>query len=86
METLQEMAARVLGAQVVVTPYDHRVPEMFDRERMHSLKCLPGGVLGRTAQLVEPLCVAPRPTSWSPTLTPRVLRPSCVNLDRELNA
>jgi GrpB-like predicted nucleotidyltransferase (UPF0157 family) len=46
-ETLEEKIARVVGEDVAVVPYDPCWPEMFERERIHLLSCLPADLIGR---------------------------------------
>jgi GrpB-like predicted nucleotidyltransferase (UPF0157 family) len=47
METLEEKIARVIKDEVTVVPYDPRWPEMFARERLHLLSCLPADLITR---------------------------------------
>jgi GrpB-like predicted nucleotidyltransferase (UPF0157 family) len=47
METLEEKIARVVKEEVAVVPYDPRWPEMFERERLHLLSCLPAELVER---------------------------------------
>jgi len=47
IETFGEKLARVLSEHVDVEPYDPRWPELFERERLHLLSCLPAGLVVR---------------------------------------
>ncbi len=47
METLEEKVARVLKDEVGVVPYDPRWPELFEKERLHLLSCLPTDLVKR---------------------------------------
>jgi GrpB-like predicted nucleotidyltransferase (UPF0157 family) len=47
METLEEKVARVVKEEVAVVPYDPRWPEMFERERIHLMFCLPSDLVKR---------------------------------------
>ena len=47
METLEEKIARVVKEHVAVVPYDPHWPEMFERERLHLLTCLPCDLIRR---------------------------------------
>jgi GrpB-like predicted nucleotidyltransferase (UPF0157 family) len=47
METFEEKVARVVKEEVAVVPYDPRWVEMFERERLHLLSCLPRDLVKR---------------------------------------
>lgn len=47
MGILEEKVARVVKEEVAVVPYDPRWPEMFERERLHLLACLPSDLVRR---------------------------------------
>ena len=47
METLEEKIARVVKEDVTVVPYDPRWTEMFEKERLHLLSCLPDDLIRR---------------------------------------
>ena len=47
METLEEKVARVVKEEVAVVPYDPRWPDLFERERLHLLSCLPSNLIER---------------------------------------
>ena len=47
IETLEEKVARVVKEDVAVVAYDPRWPEMFERERLHLLSCLPHDLVKR---------------------------------------
>ena len=47
METLEEKVARVVREEIAVAPYDPRWPELFVRERLHLLSCLPSDLIER---------------------------------------
>lgn len=47
METIEEKVARVVREDVAVVEYDPRWPEMFERQRLHLMSCLPGDLIRR---------------------------------------
>ncbi len=47
METLEEKIARVVKEDVAVVPYNPRWPEIFEKERLHLLSCLPCDLIRR---------------------------------------
>jgi len=46
-ETLDEKIARVLKDKVALIPYNPHWAEMFEREKLHLLSCLPADLIGR---------------------------------------
>ena len=47
METLEEKIARVVKEDVAIVAYDPRWPELFEKERLHLLSCLPVDLVKR---------------------------------------
>jgi putative NADPH-quinone reductase/GrpB-like predicted nucleotidyltransferase (UPF0157 family) len=47
METLEEKIARVIGEEVAIAAYDSSWPEMYEKERIHLLSCLPRDLVRR---------------------------------------
>ena len=47
METLEERIKRVLQEEILLVPYNHSWPRMFEEEKRHLLKCLPSELIKR---------------------------------------